>query len=70
MTDRGFVGISEAARRVGVSRPTVRALVASGRLPSFSTPLDKRYRLIRVEDVDALLAPRPVATKRQEVSVS
>ena len=68
MTDRGFVGISEAARRAGVSRPTVRRLLASGELEGFSTPLDKRYRLIKVDDIDALRAPRPVGTKRQEAA--
>ncbi|WP_138996808.1 excisionase family DNA-binding protein [Rhodococcus zopfii] len=51
-----YVSMSEAGRRVGVSRYTIRDRVLSGELPAYR--LGKgRTVLIKVSDLDALLRP-------------
>ncbi len=60
MNEIGFLSVSEAAKRVGRSRPTMARLLAEGMLPSYQNPLDRRVRLVKVEDVDALRIPRRV----------
>jgi len=60
MNESGFLSVSEAAKRVGRSRPTMARLLAEGMLPSYENPLDRRVRLVRVEDLDALRVPRRV----------
>ena len=42
----GTVTMTEAARRLGISRVTLRRLVRDGRLPVAENPLDKRQKLI------------------------
>ncbi len=46
--------ITEAARALGVSRPTVAGLIARGELSGFKSTIDRRARFVRVEDVDSL----------------
>lgn len=40
------ITMTEAARRLGISRVTLRRLVRDGRLPVTENPLDKRQKLI------------------------
>lgn len=47
-----FVGIGEAARRLGVSNDTIRRRIKSGELPA--TLFARAYR-IELSDVDALI---------------
>ncbi len=60
MNETGFLSVSQAAKRVGRSRPTMARLLAEGMLPHYQNPLDRRVRLVKVEDVDALRIPRRV----------
>jgi len=55
-----FVTMSEASRRVGSSRNSIRRRVNRGEIPVFADPLDDRRRLVRVADVDRLREPRPI----------
>ncbi len=61
MNESGFLSVSEAAKRVGRSRPTMARLLAEGLLPTYENPLDRRVRLVKIEDVDALRIPRRVS---------
>ena len=48
--------VTEAARRLGVSRHKVWALIKDGTLLARANPLDRRQKLIPVEAVENLLA--------------
>jgi hypothetical protein len=58
-----FIGHREAARRYGVSVPTIRRRVQRGQLETFVLPLDDRKKLIRVRDLEALMRPQPVRSR-------
>jgi excisionase family DNA binding protein len=60
------VTMTEAARRLGVSRVTVRRLVREGRLPVTENPLDKRQKLIPEEAIADLAAHRHEGKPRFE----
>lgn len=58
--------LTEAARRLGVSRTKVWSMVRAGELVAYADPLDKRQRLIPQVAIDELLVrrglpPRPRA---------
>ena len=53
-----FLNVTDAAKRAGVSRLTLRRLIDCGELPLYEKPLDRRFKLIRAADIDALRAPR------------
>ena len=59
MTDE-FVAISIAPRRLGVSERALNDAVRSGQLPVYGTARDRRFRLVRVEDVAKLTQIRPL----------
>jgi hypothetical protein len=55
-----LIGHREAARRYGVSVPTIRRRVQRGQLETFILPLDDRKKLIRARDLEELMRPQPV----------
>lgn len=48
--------VAEAQRALGVSKVKMARLIAEGALHAEPDPLDKRYKLISREEVDALKA--------------
>jgi excisionase family DNA binding protein len=56
-----FIGCAEAAKRIGVSRWTIRQRIIAGLLPGYRTSPTSPLR-VKVSDVDALL--KPVAVHR------
>jgi hypothetical protein len=52
-----MIGVSDAAKRLGVSRPTLRKKIAMFGVPTYSSPIDRRTRMIRMLDVERLLVP-------------
>lgn len=58
MNDGDLIAFGEAARRLGSSQATLRKAVKAGVLPVYLRPLDRRLRLVRRQDVDALAAVR------------
>jgi hypothetical protein len=54
----GFVGVEGAADRIGVSRTKIWRLIREDRLTTRSDVLDRRRRLIAVEELDRLVASR------------
>ena len=55
-----LLGHREAARRYGISVPTIRRRVQEGQLQTFVRPIHPQKKLIRVADLEALMQPRPV----------
>ncbi|MDP9355940.1 MAG: hypothetical protein M3R02_11805 [Chloroflexota bacterium] len=55
-----LVPMAEAARRAGVSTATIRRRIAAGELVAYGTPLNRRERLIRLEDLTRYGEPRPI----------
>lgn len=50
--------MTQAAKRLGITRTTLRRLVKEGRLPIRENPLDKRERLIPAEAIEELQGTR------------
>ena len=48
--------VAEAMQYLGVSRRKIAALIAEGELPAVVDPLDKRSKLVKRADVEALAA--------------
>jgi Helix-turn-helix domain len=46
MKREGWLTLTEAGRRLGVSRATVGRLIRQGALPTMPNPLDKRQKLV------------------------
>jgi len=55
-----FVTMREAQEILGVSNFTIWQMVKDGRLATFRSEVDRRKKLVRRVDLDALLAPKPV----------
>lgn len=53
-----FVTMTEAQELLGVSRFKIWKLVKEGTLPTFRSELDRREKLVRLSDVEALRRPR------------
>ncbi len=55
----GFLTLAQAQERLGVSRTKIWEMANDGTFEVFEDPRDRRYRLVRVEDVENLGRPRP-----------
>jgi excisionase family DNA binding protein len=60
-----FVTISEAARIAGVPRSTIYRRIAEGALRTYTSPLNRRVRLVKRTDLAALLTPQPVESEER-----
>ena len=65
----GLVTIKQACEQFGVSDFTLRKWIRSGELMAFVNPLDRRARLLDVDELTRYAAPRrlPTPTPREEV---
>ncbi len=59
-----FMTIKEAAEVLGVSRVTIYRRVKAGELEAYQSRADRRERLVRRADIEALLRPEGVESKR------
>ncbi len=59
-----LVTIAEARARLGVSRVTMARLIKEGRFTIYRNPLDRREKLVSVDEIAA--AARPVLELRPE----
>ena len=64
MEAKELIPLTEAARRLGVSRVTMARLVREGIFTVYLNPLDRRQKLINAAELDEI-RPRP-ASERQE----
>jgi hypothetical protein len=65
--ESGFVSFSVASKHLGVPRQRLAALVARGEIEAHRSPLDRRLRLLRVDDLQRL-APRPETPRKEGVA--
>lgn len=56
----GFVTLGQAASRLGISDFALRDRLARGELVAYENPLDRRSRLLRLEDLKEYATPRPI----------
>jgi excisionase family DNA binding protein len=52
-----FMTLKEAAEALGVSRATLWRRIQNGELVSYQSQQDRRQRLVRREEIEALLRP-------------
>jgi DNA-binding MurR/RpiR family transcriptional regulator len=64
----GLITMTEAARRLRVSRPTLRRSIRRFGFKTYEDPVDARVRLLRSEDVTRLLTPILEAERRERVN--
>ncbi len=57
-----YVSMREAQEILGVSNFTIWQMVKDGRLPAYQSETDRRKKLIRRADLDALREPRPITS--------
>ena len=60
--DDEYLTMTEAQEALGVSRFKIWQLVRDGVLQTYESSLDKRQKLIRRADLDAVKRPRPRPT--------
>lgn len=68
MVEPEMITVSEAAKRLGVSRVTMSRLVREGRFKVYANPLDRRERLVDWHEVEA--AGRPQLLKDLEGKIA
>ena len=55
-----LIPLTEAARRLGISRVTMSNLARDGRFTVYESGYDRRLKLVNLAEVEAALAPRPI----------
>jgi excisionase family DNA binding protein len=60
MSMNEFLDVEQAAELLGVTRFTISRLIRAGELTTYVSPLNRRKKLLRREDVEALRQPVPV----------
>ncbi len=56
-----YLSLKAAAELMGVSRYTVWRLVKDGKLDVYESDRDRREKLVRRSDVEAIMRPRPAS---------
>jgi len=59
--DEEYLPITQAAKRFGVSYQTLWRLVRAGRLSTYQSQTNRRVKLVKRADVEALMVPKPIA---------
>ena len=55
-----YLTMAQAARRLGVSMPTLRERVRRGEIVVYSNPVDRRSRLVALADLASFAHPQPL----------
>ena len=55
-----FVTMQQAATLLGVSYVTVWRMVKAGKLQTYSSPINRRVKLVKRADLAALMTPQPI----------
>ena len=56
----GYLTVSQARERLGVSRMTMYRLLRRYNVPLYADPRDARVRLVKADDVERLTRPIPL----------
>jgi hypothetical protein len=68
MTEEGeYLTATQARDLLGVSQGKMTALIREGQLQTYPDPLNKRIKLIKKSDVDALLAQSASQRKPEQI---
>ncbi|MDP9358506.1 MAG: helix-turn-helix domain-containing protein [Chloroflexota bacterium] len=59
-----FVSMREAQEILGVSNFTIWRMVRDGELAAYQSRTDRRKKLVRRSDLEALRQPEPITTER------
>jgi predicted DNA-binding protein (UPF0251 family) len=68
MAERELIPLTEAARRLGVSRMTMHRLVRDLQLTIYANPLDKRQRLVDAAELREKTRPMPAPEGKSEAA--
>ncbi len=60
----GFIPLAEAAKRASVSRVTFMRLIQRGAITTYNNPADRRSQLVRVDDLNNYITPKPEPPRR------
>jgi excisionase family DNA binding protein len=55
-----FVTLRQAAKLLGISYVTVWRMVKAGRLQTYASPVNRRVKLVKRADLEALMQPQPI----------
>ena len=66
--DQELLTMTEACRRLNVTRTVLSRRVRSGRLPAYVNPRDRRQTLLKAEDLAEFRPDQPL--RRKEVAVA
>jgi len=69
MAGKELIPMVEAARRLGISKLTMRRIVRENGITTYDNPLDKRQTLIDAADLQKVTEPRP-SMENQEVKIA
>jgi len=58
-----YLSVQEAAEDLGVSRFTVWRLIRDGELTAYQSSVDRRRKLVRRVEIDALKRPKAIQAK-------
>lgn len=61
-----FVTMGEAQEILGVSKFTVWRLVKDGKLTAYQSEVDRREKLVRRKDLEALRRPKPLPVSSEK----
>jgi excisionase family DNA binding protein len=60
----GYLTLTEARERLGISKTTMHQRVRTGLLTTYRDQRDRRTRLVKVEDVERMAQPMPTPPVR------
>jgi excisionase family DNA binding protein len=63
-----FLTVQQAAEFMGVHRITVWRLVRDGKLQTFQSESNRRVKLVKRSDVEALMRPSPIEVHEGKVA--
>lgn len=69
MADDDYMNLSEAARLLGIGRMTLWRRVREGALPVYESQQNRRVRLVKRADVEALRVPKMATPAKREEEV-
>lgn len=59
--EKEYLTLNEAAEYAGISRATLWRRMRAGELQTYQAAQDRRIRLVKRAEVDALMQPRPIS---------
>lgn len=64
-----LISLTEAGKRLGVSKDTLRQLVGKGLFTVYANPRDRRSKLMDSDELDAYLEPKMIRERKPDPQV-